>query len=602
MSINSILNISDSGLSVAQSALQTVSHNIANVDTPGYTRQVSKLQSSPMGMGVQVTGIAQKLDPLLDRREELGTSETGSLDAQSRYLTQVEQTLNETGTSTGLSSQLDALYTAADNLVNNPTDPVGKENLVTQANGLTQQVQGMSSSLSELLTQADREVDVTLTDVNTKLKVLQGLNAQIAASGPNADISDLKDQQRQAVLDLGKEINIQTLPMPNGVVQVMMAGGQGLLCDSVHAATLARSKNKAIDPTQPTAPGQPPVLTNFAGITLDGRDVQNVQGGELGGLLVVRDTLINGKNGFLTQLNSLSDEIRFQFNTIGSTAVSQSMYTSQTGTASMGNDFSTPVGQLVTNPTAANYSGAPPDLSRVGSGQIVFATGPDATHLTVSAPINVTNQMSLSSLVQAINANGSVTASITPGHQLCLQAPTGQVYGVVSDGSNLLAALGVGGLFGGTGAQDMTVNSALVSDPSTVGTGRIATVANDPANPGQITGATFDDGSNQAMLSMSGLRTTKFVIPPGSGTPKATLTDSYAATVGDVGSVVSQNTQSMTAQTSAQSFLDSLRQSTSGVSREEELTDLLKYQRAFQASSKMISYADQLMQSVVSMV
>ncbi|MEO5348761.1 MAG: flagellar hook-associated protein FlgK [Magnetococcus sp. YQC-3] len=598
MSINSILNVSESGIFTAQNTLQTISHNIANANTPGYSRQVVKLQNMPLTGGVQITEISRQLDQLLDRRQELGSSETGSLEVKDRFLSQIEQIFNETGKE-GLGTRLDALYSAADNLVDNPTNPVGREEFVSRADGVARYIQDMQHTLSGLLTPVDGEVDTLLADVNTRLKALRDVNAQIAGGGTGDPASDLKDQRRQMVIELGKLVNIQTLDLPGGVLQVSMAGGQGLLVDSVHAVTLKRSKNMAVDPTVETPPGTPPKLTSFQGITMDGRDLLRVQGGKLGGLLEVRDTFINGKNGFLTRLEALADELRYQFNSIASTSASQGLYTGQTGVFTLGNDLGIRgMSELPVDPNSPVYAGSPVDLNRVVDGTIVFAAGTDAGHLTNIANVTVGKTDTISQLVANINSSGVVNATITPDNKLRIQAPNGQVYGVVSDSSNVLAAMGIGGLFGGTGAWDMTVNPALLDDSRRLGVGRLVGQAEDVNNPTLITKATFNDGDNQAALAVSRLRNTQFTIA-GS---KSTLTGNYAATVGLVGSVINQNKESMTAQKAAQSFLETLRQSTSGVSMEEELTDLLRYQRAFQASSKMVTTANELMQSIINMV
>lgn len=598
MSVNNILNVSKSGIFAAQNTLQTVSHNIANANTPGYSRQSVALKNAPLGMGVQVTEISRQLDQLLDRRQELGTGELGSLETKDRFLIQIEQVFNEAGKE-GLSSRLDALYSAADNLVDNPSNPVGREEFVVRADSTARYMQDMHNTLVALLTPVDQEVDVLLQDVNNRLKSLRDINAVISGSGASDPSSDLRDQRRQMVLELGKMVDIQTLEVPGGGLQIMMAGGQGLLADTVHAATFGRSKNQAVDPTYETDPGEPPVLTQFQGITLDGRDMLRIKGGALGGLLEIRDTVINGKNGVLPRLEALADEMRYRFNVIGSTGVSQGMYASQTGLFSLGSDMGLQgMSSLSTDPRSELYAGSPPDVDRVVDGEIVFASGADAKHLTNISHVAITKGMTLSQVLEAINSSEAVNATVTDDNRLHIQAANGSVYGVVSDSSHVLAALGIGGLFGGKGAVDMAVDSALVKDSRRLGVGRVVAKYNDLNEPTKVTSVAFDDGDNRSALEVSRLRTTKFEI---SGRTTS-LTGNYAATVGLVGTVVNQNKESLTAQQAAQTFIDQMRESTSGVSMEEELTDLMRYQRAFQASSKMVTVADELMQSVINMV
>ncbi|WP_193771203.1 flagellar hook-associated protein FlgK [Candidatus Magnetaquicoccus inordinatus] len=599
MSVNNILNTSQSGIYASQNTLQTISHNIANANTTGYSRQKVTLVNAPMGLGVQVKDISRQLDHLLDRRQELGMSETGSLDAKSRFLEQIENIFNESN-GEGLNSRLGDLFTAADYLVDNPTNPVNREEFITRGQSVANYLQKMDTTLTGLLTPVDKEVDVLLEDVNTRLKAIRDINAVITGRGGSDTPLDLLDQRRQMVLELGKLINIQTLDMPGNGLQIMMAGGQGLLVDSSHAAVLARSTVKnAVDPTDPSK------TTDFKGITLDGRDLLRIQGGELGGLIEVRDTLINGKNGFATKLEKLTDEVRYQFNKIGSVSVSRSMNTTQVGAFALGNNLQTAISSLVTDAKSALYAGAPVDLSRSQDGEMVFAVGSDANHLNHVVRVAVTRSMTIQDVVDAINNatdqdgnSGYMSASITTDNHLRIQSATGQYYGTVSDSSNMLAAFGVGVLFNGTAARDMGVNTELLDDSNTLGVGRMVAVYGDPNDPTRITSATFDDGDNQAALAFSRLRDTKVWI----GNQNATLTGHYAAISGELGAVINQNNESMSAQQAAQDFLDTLRQSTSGVSMEEELTDLLRYQRSFQACSKMVTTADQMMQTIINMV
>ncbi|MBF0183686.1 MAG: flagellar hook-associated protein FlgK [Magnetococcales bacterium] len=599
MSVNNILNTSQSGIYASQTTLQTISHNIANANTTGYSRQKVTQVNAPMGLGVQIRDISRQLDHLLDRRQELGMSETGSLDAKSRFLEQMENIFNESA-GEGLNSRLGDLFTAADYLVDNPTNPVNREEFITRGQSVANYIQKMDTTLTGLLTPVDKEVDVLLDDINARLKAVRDISAVITGRGGSDAPLDLLDQRRQMVLELGKLVNIQTLDMPNNGMQIMMGGGQGLLADSVHAATLARSTVKnALDPTDPSK------TTDFKGITLDGRDVLRIQGGELGGLIEVRDTLINGKNGFATQLQDLADEIRFQFNLIGSTTVGQNMNTSQTGAFALGTSLQTPINALVTDATSPLYSGAPVDFSRSQDGEMVFAVGKDANHLDHIVRISVTRSMTIQDVVDAINNatdqdgnTGYMSASVTTDNHLRIQSATGQYYGTLSDSSNMLTAFGMGVLFSGTAARDMGVNPALIDDSNTLGVGRMVAVYGDPNDPTRITSATFDDGDNLGALAYSRLRDVKVLI----GNQTATLTGHYAAVSGALGAVINQNKESMSAQQAAQDFLETLRQSTSGVSMEEELTDLLRYQRTFQGCSKMVTTADQMMQTIINMV
>ena len=596
MSVTDVLNVAKSGIFASQNTLQTISHNVSNANTPGYSRQSLTLNNissagGTVGGGVQIAEISRQLDKLVDRRQELGTGELGRLDARDRILTLVEQTFNDVGQD-GLSQRLDALYTASDNLADNPTNSVARVEFVTRADSLARFLQDMSKALNEQEMPVDQELNVKIADINNRLKSLRDINNTIVRSSASNPALDLKDQRRKMILELGALIDIQTLEMPNDGIKVMTAGSQ-LLVDPVYAATLARSR-KLTD-------------TGFQTITLDGRELntQVVKGGEMGGLLEIRDHIIRGPDGFLTKLEGLADEIRFQFNKISSTSVNQSMYTKQIGAF----DLSKPdkaglldvsMNNVATRASDMNFSGTlVEDLGRVVEGDIVFASGADSDHLSL-ATIHVTPSMSVRDVIQAIQRSVAVDGGpvvdvvINRDNKLQFTAVGNEhVYGVVSDSSYILAALGMGAIFGGSGGQDMAVSAELSADARLLGVGRLTT--DDPFHPTKVT---FDDGNNQGALAMSGIRDTVYTI----NDDRATLTGHYASTVGVLGSVINQNKESLTAQQAAQDFINNMRESISGVSMEEELTDLIRFQRAFQASSKMVSVASELMQTIISMV
>ncbi|MBF0434732.1 MAG: flagellar hook-associated protein FlgK [Magnetococcales bacterium] len=594
MSLNSLLNISKQGILVSQGSLHTVSHNISNVNTPGYSRQTVQQEGvpgnsqDPGGSGVKMDEITRQIDQLVDRRQQLGTGELGRLETRDQYLGMVEQVFNDMDDS-GLSKQLEAFYAKADALTSNPTNPVAREDFVAQANALAQTIQKMQKSLGDITLPIDKEITTTLDDVNTRLKAIRDINKTIVANENSNPALDLKDQRSQMVLDLGKIIDIQTLPTAQDGLKIMTSRGQQTIADEVYAATLTRSPKVNAE--------------GFQGITINSReygDSDHIRGGKLGGLLEIRDQIIHGQNGVMTKLNTLTDELRWQVNRVSSQTVSQTMYQSQTGIFELGQDLTTPVkGQypalknVVTNSKDPNYKDTPKGVARVVDGSITFASGDTTDNLTLSQPVAITRDMSIVDIAKAINQSGTVNASFaTEGDQQYLQISAkkaGGVFGVVSDSSGILAALGIGAIFGGRSGEDIQVNQTLLNDSKQLGAAQL-TVTN-----GAVT---FDDANAKGAVALGNLRTTKFTIDG----QNATLTNHYAEVTGDLGSLVSQNKDSLTAQKSSQDFIANLRSSVSGVSLEEELTDLLKYQRAFQASSKMVSIADELMQSLISMV
>ncbi|MBF0444303.1 MAG: hypothetical protein HQL68_01840 [Magnetococcales bacterium] len=540
--------------------------------------------SSPIGNGVRISEISRQYDQLIQRREELGVSEVGRLETRDRFLVMIEDVFNDLD-GDGLSQRMEAFYSAGDKLADNPTNAVGRAELVAEADSLARYMSDMDKSLSELAMPVDQEISIVLDDINVRLDALQKINNAIVSNDTNHPALDLKDQRRQMVMELGKIIDIRTFELPQDGLQIVTSQGQELLVDPVFAAEFKRS-----------------VAVNengFMGIEIGGREFgtnDKIQGGNLKGLLEIRDEILHGENGYITRLEGIADEIRFQVNKVHTQSVNQKMYTSQTGVFELGSDIDTAISKLNLDTNSSEYQKAPVDLSRVVEGSITFASGLDTDNLNTISTVMINSNMSIRQIKDAINNSGAVNASIvTDGAQrfLEIEAPEGSVYGVASDTSNVLAALGVGAIFGGTGSGDMAVSADLLADPKLLGIGRLN--VNDSNDPVTVT---FDDGSSDGALALGALRSSEFELRD----ERTTLTGHYAQLVGELGSLIRQDGESLIAQQSAQDFISDLQESISGVSLEEELTDLIRFQRAFQASSKMVGVADELMQTIISMV
>lgn len=586
MSLSNILNVSKQGILASQGTLQTISHNIANVNTPGYSRQRVDLESSQSPQspastnGVRIGDLRQQLDQLVDRRMELGTGELGRLETQDKYLQLVEHVFN-TLDSQGIDQRLSAFFDAADHLADNPGNTVARYQLVANGDALAREFNTMQEALNEKSLPLDKEIDVTLADINSRLKDIQTLNQVISRNNATNPALDLKDKRRQMVLELGKLIDVRTMEKDNGDLQVMTASGQELLADEHFSATFTRS----------------PLVTatGFQGIRINDRELpsERIQGGRIKGLLELRDQVIHGPNGVATQLDILAGEIRFQVNQVHGQSVSKRLVASMTSGMALGSDLDTPLTDLVTDPTSTNYTQAPVDLRRVQDGTIFFATGPNGDQLQPLNAINITKSMKLNEVIDEINKIEKLQAKIVD-NKLEISAKTpGDKIAVISDRSGLLAALGMGALFGGTGAGNMRVNQDLLKNSDLLAMGRL--------NVDSLTAPTkvsFDDTNSRGALELGNLRATRIQLFK----DNTTFTGHYANMVGELGAKIKQNKESLTAQDAAQSFISDVRESISGVSLEEELTDLMRFQRAFQASSKMVGVADELMQTIIQMV
>jgi flagellar hook-associated protein 1 len=204
-----------------------------------------------------------------------------------------------------------------------------------------------------------------------------------------------------------------------------------------------------------------------------------------------------------------------------------------------------------------------------GSGQILVRAQTAGTPLTLTG----------GSIAGAIDARDGQVASLRANLNSLASALITEVNTVHRAGYNLNGGTGAD-FFSGTGAADIQVNSALAGNPALL----------------QASGVTGAAGDNQVALALAQLADTSV-----SGLNHQTFNQSYNQTVAALGqSLASVNTQ-MDDQNTVSTMLSNQRDSVSGVSLDEEMTDLIKYQKAFQGSARLVSIVDQMLDTILNM-
>jgi len=226
MALSSLLGIAQRGLLADETALGVIGNNIANVNTPGYTRQVPDLESDPslvtpqgvlVGTGVHVAAVRQVLDPLLERRllgAETDRQEQGAVRDQ---LTALAGVLNELD-QPSLGDAVNGFFDAADALARNPAGTAERETLLGQARTLAAELQRRSGAVATLQRGADDAYVAAATRADDALGRIADLNKAISAAeagGQNA--GDLRDQRRTALTSLAGVLGIQTVDTRDGV-------------------------------------------------------------------------------------------------------------------------------------------------------------------------------------------------------------------------------------------------------------------------------------------------------------------------------------------------------------------------------------------------
>ena len=229
------LSIGLSGLQAHRRALDVTGHNLANVNTPGYSRQRVDLspitnpttanifaRSNDAGTGVRA-GTAYRLhDQFVEMRalQEHGTD--GALKQSQAVLSQIEMAVNEPS-DTGLASQINRFMAAWDDVANRPDDLSARQQLVELGKTLAADFAQLDGSLAALSQNTGRELEATVSDINSAAAAVADLNNRVLAA-VNADMpaGDLMDQRDVMIRNLADLAGVTVRPQANGVVDVYL--------------------------------------------------------------------------------------------------------------------------------------------------------------------------------------------------------------------------------------------------------------------------------------------------------------------------------------------------------------------------------------------
>jgi flagellar hook-associated protein 1 FlgK len=258
------------GLLAQQGALDVTSHNIANANTLGYSRQQAVLGASDplqvtdgarlstlasIGTGVDIQSYSRVRNQFLDLQYRAQNMVLGQQSTTSGAMSQVEAALQEPSTS-GLSTQLSKFWSAWSDVANNPTSSGGRQSLIDQANGVTETLHGLDTQLTNAASQASAEY-TSLTqaggEIDQDAQAIANLNTAIqraVSSGdkPN-DLMDKRDQLLDKLSELGQ---VSVTDLGNGSIQVNFGDAAGPLVNG-STVTWPQTLNNAGPP--PTTSG-----------------------------------------------------------------------------------------------------------------------------------------------------------------------------------------------------------------------------------------------------------------------------------------------------------------------------------------------------------
>lgn len=288
------MNIASRALSVTQNQLQNTSHNIANVNTPGYSRQRVETSTLPpefsgagfLGKGVKQDTVIRITDEFLQQQLVEQEGQLGSSTTQASVLSQIERLFDESEV-TGASKELAAFYGALGDLASSDTPRAPNERLalVEGAKKLTDTFQRLDRQLRSQQQGLDLEIRGSVDQINSLTTQIADLNQKIAAEDIFAPANDLRDRRDLLIRELSQKVDVRTFEQTNGMFDVYIGGRFNVV-----GGTNSTDLGVAPDALNPFSPGFASVILDPQGVAAD--ITSGIGGGDLGGLIQGRDVLV----------------------------------------------------------------------------------------------------------------------------------------------------------------------------------------------------------------------------------------------------------------------------------------------------------------------
>ncbi len=541
MSVNHLYSIGRSALNAAQYGLEVTGNNVANVNTPNYSRQrvvygpgvAVSIGGVPFGTGVSIEEVQRIYDPFLGYQTNNAHGAAEDYSLREQIYTRLESVLYPSDES-NLGTLMDDFFNAWQDLSVNPSGTPERNVVLAKGEELTAAFHSLNRSMQGEVDYANTLLEGYRDTVNGLSEQIARLNREIlrsnsAHSAPN----DLLDQRDGLLKELSGYLNVTVIEQESGAVTVLAAGGPALVEDgNVYSLELEEDDSG----------------TGFYNPSVLGQDLtEEIQAGKIHGVLEAREELSRLQDG----LDRLAASVVKEVNRIHGAGYDLNGDTDR--------DFFQPLGVSASG-LSTNQGGAGFTLREIT----------DPALLTLD---DYELRFTAADTFDIINTTDGTTVASGLSYAAGSDIEFDGIHVVLSDVDGSPAA---GDRF------RISVTDGMARD---IGMALEA--------PEQIAAAEDPDalpGDNRNALALADLRNAKVV---NEGT--TSLGGFYQSLVGDVGSLVSDAGRMADAKEVLYDSLEAYRQSVSGVSLQEEELRLLSFQNAFQAAARYLQVVDEMM-------
>ncbi len=288
----SMLSIAASGLTATQLVMNTISENVANTTTDGYSRKTATLQTTADG-GVTVSNIERVVDSYLNTQLWNANSTEGYYTSYNEYVSSADDTLSSD--SMGVTTLLDSFYSALSAASASPDDDSLREAVVSSAESLSEGFNWISENLSSQSDSISSEISNDVESINDLTSSIASLNSQITSlKAQGGDTSSLEDSRDSAVSSLSSLLNVNVTQQDDGSYSITLAQGQPLVSGDT-ASTVTANNDDSLS-------------ISYNNQTFTASDDL---GGEIGGLIDYQNDILTPT---LDSLNTLAAQIADEFN------------------------------------------------------------------------------------------------------------------------------------------------------------------------------------------------------------------------------------------------------------------------------------------------
>ncbi|MCB0323361.1 MAG: flagellar hook-associated protein FlgK [Bdellovibrionales bacterium] len=561
--IGGLLDTAKRALNTQTQAIRVVGDNIANVNTPGYSRRRGDIVTEPaagavgveVGLGVNLDRSVRIVDEFLNKELGVRISDRAFAEIRDEILKRAESSFALDGATGRVGYQFNDFFAALEDLQTNPADIPLRTQVIQKGSDLVNSIRQTYNQLASLQREADQRTGILIEDVNRLTRSIATVNFEITkADTSNQEALTLRDQRDQLMRDLSELVSFNSVENTDGTILIYLQNGFPLVNGSSNR-DLAFSVDSTLPPgldgnpirqvTFEFNPGPPPIYQDLTNVIAQGQ-------GEIGGLLALRgvQTAAPGATTFdadgelvrlATRIEYMTRDLLTRFNTeyLGLADVDGVPATLEVAAYDLDGNAPTTVGDQASIYALFSFEG----LTNIAPA--VYDADSDGVPELTDLDNIIANVPSVSSFSRILTFNVSDEREFAAGRDV--DTTTNGVQVATGDASNV------------NGVLSLRRNAVNYNDL------------------GALSG-------NQVTYAST------------------TIEDLYGLTASNVGALSARAADDVTIFGDREAQVRELQQSVSGVNLDEEFAKLINFQRGFEAAARMIRVGDDLFTQILQLL